>query len=164
MKKLTLVILLFLVAANAIAHTAKKNRKKQKITNAIVSVGIHRTVCYGRCPDYIIDINKDGTATFTANRFNEDTGIFKKNITKARAQEVIDMFVKYRVDTCKEMYENRIPDLPGLNIFITYKKSKKTIYSAAWGPEFLTEIANKIDELGKKTDNSWKKTGMPKLD
>ena len=62
------------------------------------------------------------------------------------------------------MYENRIPDLPGLNFTITFRKGRKHIYSAGFGPEFLSEIAAIMDETGIKKDNTWKKTGMPKVD
>lgn len=158
--------MLLVVLPGAFAMKAKK-KKKQKATSEIISVSIHHTVCFGMCPDYIVDINKDGTATYTAKRFTPDTGIFKKNIGKAKAKEIIGMAVKYRIDTCSEMYDNRIPDLPGLNVTVNFAKKKKTIYSAHFGPEFLTEIANAMDEVGRKTETNntgWRKTGMPKLD
>lgn len=143
----------------------RKRKKKLKANHEVVSVGIHRTVCFGSCPDYTIDVNKNGTVTYTANRFTPDTGIFVKTISKEKAREIIGLVEKYRADTCREMYENRIPDLPGLNVKINFHRNSKTIYSANFGPKFLTEIATEIDEVGKKTDNEgWKKIGMPKLD
>jgi len=170
MKKITLLILIFVAAcgifsANAAPFSPKgKQKKKQVQSNEIVSIGIHRTVCFGRCPDYKIEIDKAGMATYTAMRFTDDTGIFKKNIGKSKAKAIIDLCNSYRIDTCREMYENRIPDLPGLNITVKFKTGKKTIYNAGFGPDFLAEIAGQIDELGIKKDKSWKKTGMPKLD
>ena len=166
MKKITLFILLFVAACSIYPATAKQAKKPAK-PQEIIAVGIHRTVCFGKCPDYKIEINKDGTATYTAIRFTEDTGIFKKNIGKNKAKEIIALCVKYRIDTCREMYENRIPDLPGLNFTINYGTRKKAIFSANFGPDFLTEIAKAIDEAGQKTDannTGWKKTGMPKID
>ncbi len=167
MKKIILVILLIAVAFGSFAKTAKAKKKKQLAPTTIMSVGMHRTVCYGKCPDYVVDIAADGTATYTAKRFTPEIGIFKKNIGKAKAEELIGMFTKYRVDTCSEMYENRIPDLPGLNIYIRYPNKTKTIYSAGFGPEFLTEIGEALDAAGRKPegkDKTWKKTGMPKVD
>lgn len=164
MKKLTLVILMLTTVAGAFAKTAKK-KKKQAPAGDIVSVSMHRTVCFGQCPDYTIDINKDGTATYTGRMFVHDTGIFRKNIGKQKAGEIIALFKTYRVDTCSERYENRIPDLPGLNITINYKKSKKQVFNCDWGPAFLKEIAASMDESGKKPeglDATWKKIGMPK--
>ncbi|GAA4465768.1 hypothetical protein GCM10023093_18490 [Nemorincola caseinilytica] len=164
MKKLTLLILMLAAVAGVHAKTVKK-KKKQATSKEIVSVSIHRTVCFGKCPDYIVEINKDGTATYTGRMFVQDTGIFKKNIGKQKAGEIITLFKTYRVDTCSEMYENRIPDLPGLNMVINYKKGKKQIYNCKWGPAFLEEIATAMEEAGKMPDESktgWKKTGMPK--
>jgi hypothetical protein len=164
MKKIALVILMLSTLSCALAKKSKQKKKQKATTSNIVSVGLHRTMCYGQCPDYIIDINKNGTATYTGNRFTLDTGIFQKNIGVEKAKGIIDMFVKYKVDTCKEMYDNPLPDLPGLNITINYKNTKKTIYSASFGPDFLREIAEVMDEAGLKKDDSWKKIGMPKLD
>jgi hypothetical protein len=163
MKKFGSLILIFVVSVSSCA-TAARNKKKQQRENEIVSVGIHRTVCFGRCPDYRIEIDKAGMATYTAIRFNDDTGIFEKRIGKQKAEEIFALCAQYRVDTCPERYENRIPDLPGLNMTITYRKGIKSIYSAGFGPLFLAEIAGEIDAVGIKRDSTWKKIGMPKLD
>jgi hypothetical protein len=99
-------------------------------------------------------------------RFSNDTGIFKKTIGKAKAKQIIDMFITNRVDTCHDMYDNRIPDLPGLTLTVNYVKKQKKIMSANFGPAFLKEISDAMDNVGKKTskkEKGWKKTGMPKL-
>ena len=166
MKKITLVILLLAAGLGTFAKTAKQ-KKKSVSENEIVSVGVYHSVCFGRCPEYKIDIASDGTATYTGMRFSNDTGIFKKNIGKAKAKEIIDMFITNKADTCREMYENRIPDLPGLTFTINYPKKKKQIFNANFGPSFLVEISNAMDAAGKKTEKKekgWKKTGMPKFD
>ena len=159
MKNITLLILSMLLIGSVFARHHK--RKKDKQPNSITSVSIHRTACYGRCPDYLVQISNDGTAIYTGKRFTADTGIFKKNIGTAKAMEVINEFYTYRVDTCSDMYRNRIPDLPGLIITVQYKDSTKTIRDANFGPSFLKQLANDIDAAGKKTDDTWQKTGMP---
>ena len=78
MKKITLLILSMLLIGSVFARHHK--RKKDKQPNSITSVSIHRTACYGRCPDYLVQISNDGTAIYTGKRFTADTGIFKKNI------------------------------------------------------------------------------------
>ncbi|MCF8448511.1 MAG: DUF6438 domain-containing protein [Taibaiella sp.] len=163
MKKLTLLFLLLIAASASFAKMAKQ-KKKSKATNEIVSVGMHRTVCFGTCPDYKIEIDRNGSVTYTAIRFTADTGIFKKNIGKAKAKEIMDMFVKYRADTCREMYESLIADLPGLNFTMRYKDRKKNIYTSGFGPEFLTDIAEAMDAIVATKDKTWRKTGMPKVD
>ncbi len=102
-------------------------------------------------------------ATYTAKRFTKDTGIFEKNVGRDKAMQVIDKFVKYRVDTCQENYENMIPDIAGLIITIEYKRCKKVIYNAHFGPKYLEILATDVEAVGKKQDASWVKTGMPEL-
>ena len=165
MKRSALVILWLLTAFCVSAAPTAKKKKPAAKSNEITSVMMYRTVCYGRCPEYSIEINKDGMATYTGMRFAPDTGIFKKSIGKAKAKEIINMFIANRADTCREMYENRIPDVPGLTITIKYPKKTKKIFSANFGPGFLLEIAEAMDAAAKKTDKKgWKKTGMPKFE
>lgn len=159
MRKLLAVILVM-----SVLPVAYGKQKKKRDRNEILYVGVHHTVCFGQCPDYSIEINKKNIATFTAYRFNSDTGIFKKTLKSGTAEKLIGMCKRYKVDTCQDWYENPLPDLPGVVLNIRYKDRKKTIHNADRGPSFLIEIANAIDEAGKRDDNSWKKTGMPKLD
>lgn len=163
MKKIILGISVIAVCLPACGFTKKKKAQK----NEIVSVSMSRTVCFGFCPDYTIEMNKDGSTIYTAKRFNEDTGIFRKNIGAKTAQDIFAQFTAYRVDTCSEIYENRIPDLPGINYTIKYKNRTQEIVHANFGPAFLAELAKSMDAVGKKTDKAdktWKKTGMPKFE
>jgi hypothetical protein len=160
MKKIIAIILILIGAVNSIA-TAKK---KASGTPAITSITMQRTVCYGRCPDYTIEINKNGMTTYTAVRFNEDTGIYQKNIGSKKAKQIFSEFASYRVDTCSERYEKIISDLPGLIFTIKYANRTQKIANANFGPAFLKSLAETMDTYGKKSGNGWKKTGMPKLD
>lgn len=160
MRKTALLILGLAICVPGFSKHKKSKKKKQLAANEIQSVTIHRTTCFGRCPDYFIELKRDGTVTYTGIRFTEDTGIFQKNIGNAAAMVLNDL-ASYKPDTCQDQYVNRIPDLPGLIYIIKYGNKTKTIHTAQFGPVFLQRMAEKIDEAGKKTDNTWKKVGMP---
>ena len=162
MKRITLVILMLGVVFAGYAKGGKCKRRHMS-ARKIVSVGIRRTVCFGSCPEYSIEITKKGIITYTGKRFTKDTGIFEKNIGREAAKKIIDLYVQYRVDTCQDTYENMIPDLPGLIVTVNFKRCKKTIYNAGFGPKYLEFIASKVDAVGIKKDASWIKTGMPDL-
>ncbi len=164
MKKIALIILALLVGVSVNARHHKRKKKKKPQTQEVLSVSMHRTACFGRCPQYKIEVKGDGTATYTAIRFNPDTGVYTKNIGAAKAKEIIDQVKLYRVDTCSNFYENRIQDLPGLIFTIQYRDSTKNIRGANFGPGFLKAIANTLDEAAKKTDDSWKRVDKPKAD
>ncbi len=150
-----------MVAVSTSAFAAKKKKPKKKTTNKteIVSVTMHRTACFGRCPTYKVEIDADGMATYRAIMFNDgDSGTYTKNIGAAKAAEVFNLMQQYRLDTCRENYPNRIPDLAGIILTIKYKNATKTIYNAHFGPAFLkNDIAGAIDGAGRKRDKTWKK-------
>ncbi len=154
MKKILLAVIAMSLLAPAFALSKKK---KKNVKSPITSVTLHRTACYGKCPEYTITLHKDGTVTYTGIRNVPDSGTYKKNIGSAKTMAIINELIGYKVDTCSKMYNNRIPDLPGIMYTINYKDSVKKIYSAEWGPTYLKKVAAEIDGVGKKTDNSWKK-------
>ena len=158
MKNVLLVIIAIFMVSPAIA---KRTKKKKIKVDQITSIEVHRGTCFGRCPDYAIKIDRNGLLTYTGYRFVDDTGVYQKNINKAVAIKILDEYSNYRIDTCQELYENRIPDLPQLYYTINYpKKAVKKIYCANWGPKYLTTMADKMDKVGKKTDSiGWKRLG-----
>ncbi len=164
MKKITIVIfsvLHFGIGLPAIG-ARQKHIKKHRHSGNITSVSVIHPGCYGRCPQYSIEINNDGTMAYTALRFNPDTGIFEKKISPEKAMELIKQFSAYRVDTCQDIYKTHVPDISGLVITIKYNDSIKTIRGANFGPAFLKQLANSVDQIGIKDDSTWRKTGMPK--
>jgi hypothetical protein len=161
MKKIILATLLVVIAFSAIAKRHKHKTKGQP-ANEIVSVALRHTACFGRCPDYIVEVNKDGMATYTGVRFTHDSGLFRKNIGKAKAMEIINKFNTYMADTCKDRYEQRIEDLPGLTLTIKYNTKTKMIQNANLGPIGLRTIAGSIDSLTRdKVDNTWHAVTTP---
>jgi len=157
MKKIVLIFLAVILCTAAFAKK-QKHKRKQKNSNEIISVALRHTGCYGRCRDYTVEINTSGLVTYTATRFNIDSGIFTKNIGAAKTTEIINQFNAYRVDTCKDIYESRIPDLPGMIYTIRYENKTKRISDAKYGPPFLQLLARSLDDLvNDKVDDSWKK-------
>ena len=156
MKQAGIVFLLLL--ALSVSAKQHKHKKKTKTTNSITSLAMRRTACFGRCPDYSIEVNQDGTATYTARMFNQDTGTFTKKIGTVKAMEILAQAAAYHIDTCRNRYESRAQDLPGLMYTIRYKDSTKMIQNANFGPAMFRKLAETMDGLvNKKVDNSWKK-------
>ena len=159
MKNITLVVLSILIGFSAIAKTKHKKKKVIIPANDITSVLIMRTGCFGHCPTYSVEINKNGMATYSAIRFNDDSGNFQKNIGVPQAAVILAKIQQYRLDTCQDQYVNQIPDLPNLNYEIVYKNKTKKINSAKYGPDFLSILAREIEEAGKRKsgDAGWKR-------
>jgi len=159
MRKIALVILSLIISVSSFAK--HKHKKSQPASN-IESVSMRRTACYGHCPVYTIEIDKNGTATYTATLFNADTGTFTKNIGSKKVMDIFNQFNTYRVDTCQNAYKPRATDLPGVMFTIHYTNNTKTIMNVNYGPAFLKQLIEVMDSIvGKKTDNTWQKITPP---
>ncbi len=164
MKKIICVILM--LAAGFVSYGKQRKQKNKPVSgNGIISVAIHHGACFGRCPQYNLEVNRNGITTFTGLRFTHDSGVFTKKIGVAKAKELIDQFDVYKTDTCKDFYETRMQDVPGFTFTIKYDTKTKTIRNANFGPPILAKLRNKIDsvveqnqELGPLLPGRWYKT------
>ncbi len=103
-------------------------------------------------------------AEYSGKRNAEPLGIYQKNIGTAAAQRLLQSFMEYRADTCRELYTSRISDVPGLHYTLVLNGKTKTIGNANFGPLFLLHLSQDMDALGK-VDATWKKIGdMPAED
>lgn len=126
------------------------------------AVSMRRGACFGRCPEYTITVHSDGLAQYASIRNAEPIGNFQKNIGTKKAQDLLREFMDHHADTCRELYEAKIADLPGLTYTLTINGKEKMIHNANFGPTYLMDLSNEIDQLGP-IDTSWKKF-VPKKD
>ncbi len=155
MKNAVLLILSVLIVFSVEARQ-RKHKKKVKSGNKIETITMQRTACYGRCPTYIIELNKNGSVIYTAYRNTADSGVFEKNIGEKRADEIFNQAVTTKIDTCRNEYIMRVTDLPGLIFTIKYADSTKIINNANFGPAVLRELSETLDGItGKKVDETW---------
>jgi hypothetical protein len=172
MKK-QLLIALFLCSTVFIACAAGKKTAKKKTTTkattstansgAITSVMMRRGACFGRCPEYTLTVNSNGVLEYNGTRNANPLGVYQKNIGTSNAQAMIKQFVDHRVDTCVTAYTSNVADLPGLSYTIMRGSKSQLIGNANFGPRFLVELSEDMDEIGK-VDATWKRVSGPKVD
>jgi hypothetical protein len=159
---LTLFILTSFCACAGKKEVTTHNSSQTKTTQAqesglnIAYMQMRRTACFGRCPEYFIEIYKDGLVRYTGIRNVTDTGIYEKKMDPAVITSLLNKFQEFHVDTCKERYDMIISDLPGINYKFTFDNEiTKQIHNAHFGPEALKVFAKDIDQT-IIVDRSWK--------
>lgn len=156
MKKLFLSIsAIVLLAFAAQAHN------KMKVGSDYSYVSMERTTCFGTCPNYKIEIFSTGRIRYTGRAFAKPQGTYEKKVSKKIIASIFDEMRKYNIDTCSEMYPMKIADLPGIIYNFKSSNTTKHIQNAQFGPAFLKEIADDMDNIGKP-GSSWKKTASYK--
>lgn len=126
-------------------------------------IRMHRTACFGRCPQYDVTVYSTGLVEYHGLRFTEHDGTYQKNVGQAAATALINEFAAQRIDTCSALYNKMIPDLPGLWYYYTLNGKKGEVGNAESGPMWLRAMGTKVDEIAK-VDETWKKTADAKTE
>jgi hypothetical protein len=155
MKKSILVIMA-LLAFTQFASAMHKKKKAAKKTSGITFVSMHRTACFGRCPDYTIEIHADGTAKYFGYMFTQHQGVYEKKLSNTQVTALFRQFETYRTDTCQDNYVMRVTDVPGIIFNIERNGNMKKINNANFGPPFLRELAKEVDNTAN-INSTWKK-------
>ena len=175
---LVLLLLIVISACAAQKKTTSKKSSNSTTTRSTTTSGnaynsnstglsyvqMWRTPCFGRCPNYKLELYSDGTLRYTGYMFTEDTGIYEKNIGAAAAQGIFKPYNGPRIDTLSSEYQSLVQDLPGITYVFKSGNVIKQVRNAHFGPVYLRELANEMDVYIKKDpssppriDKSWKK-------
>ncbi len=152
-----MVVLLVSACAQQKSTASAKNKgNTTKAGNNITQIVMDRTACYGTCPVYSLEINSDGSVKYTGRSFVDYEGVYTTTISTKKIEEIFTAFENHDVDTCSNEYNSMMQDVPGIFYNIRYGKKKQNITNAHFGPQFLIDLANKIDSV-IKVDDSWTK-------
>jgi hypothetical protein len=104
--------------------------QERQIADRII---LERTVCFGFCPAYLLEIDSAGTVSFQSkNRelfpmvpYPNDKHTFR--ITPDQFRPLVEGFTAIRFSELKDNYPPRVTDGPGTNLTLTINgKSKKS--------------------------------------
>lgn len=167
MKKLAFAItflslLLFVSCKDSISKTdlPKTSATVEKQTEVFPTDGsipedliirLKRTVCYGRCPAYMLTVKADGKVNFFGQDFTETKGQVEGEISKDKIKQLIEAFKQAKFFALADNYtlEDCATDNPTVSttLFINDKVKKIEHDLGCKAPQKLTDLENKIDEI-----------------
>lgn len=114
-------------------------------------ISLSRTVCFGFCPAYTVEVDDNGKAVFTGDAYTEvddqttEYQVSVEEVTKLRQEvERIGFF------SLRDRYENvHITDLPSQKITVTLDGKTKSIYMYGLVGE---DIPKELDGLAQMID------------
>lgn len=114
-------------------------------------IRLKRTVCYGKCPAYMLTVKADGKVNFFGQDFTETKGQVEGEISKDKIEQLIEAFSQAKFFELKDDYisENCATDNPTVRttLFINDKVKKIEHDLGCKAPKELTDLENKIDEI-----------------
>lgn len=116
---------------------------QQKITY----LKMQRTACFGRCPEYTVEVFKNGKVTYFGKKNAKMQGQNTASTSAAGIALLFREIARYKLLSLNGNYKNKITDIPHLNLTFTINGKNKAILNAEGGPAYLSAIGLKIDSL-----------------
>jgi hypothetical protein len=114
----------------------------------ITELGLERTVCFGRCPDYTIIFAKDGTVRYHGGRFAQRTNDWTGTIGKERFDETARFIADSGYAEFEAKYFRAVTDNPTVFTMVAANGRRKVISNYAQaGPEKLKQVEKRLTEL-----------------
>lgn len=110
-----------------------------------------RTVCYGTCPSYSVEIHGDGTVLYKGESFVVVAGEHRDHISPEQVDELVDAFRKADYFSLKDEYSYNVTDNPTYTTTFQVDQIKKTVTDyvgeLAGMPEAVSDLERTIDRV-----------------
>ncbi|GEM_PF-2451728 len=109
-----------------------------------------RSVCFGACPAYTVEIDGDGTVRYHGERYVAVTGNRTDRIDAAKVRALFDRFRRADYFWTFDHYRAQVTDLPQFTTSISFDGHSKSVsdYAGRWigMPEDVYDLEGAIDE------------------
>lgn len=113
-------------------------------------ISLERTVCFGACPVYKVEVHMDGRVLWNGERCVGTVGTAEARIDPAAAQALARRFRAARFFHLKDEYRAQVTDMPTHILSFTVHGRTKVVTDYAGGmvgmPASVTELEKAVDE------------------
>jgi len=116
---------------------------------------LERTPCFGKCPAYVITVDKEGKASYTGRTFADRPGTWKAQVDRATLEALLDRANAIGFFGLEDRYDGPVTDLPSTIVRIQADGKDKKVVARYKTPEAFKAYAAFADSLLDKAD--WEK-------
>ena len=140
-------------------HTTKKmsttDTAALAVTDKAIVISMKKTMCYGQCPVYEVEIYNDLMAKYKGEKNVDNVGEFIATVPEERYNTLLEQFKNARFFEFKKEYRAPVSDLPTTYLFFSYEGKSKKVMDYYGAPESLKALENLVAELVNELE--WKK-------
>ncbi len=111
------------------------------------TITLERTVCFGSCPAYTVEISSDGSVVYEGKSSVVVSGRHTAAVAKEQAQEAIREFERIGFFELPGFYKAYLSDGPSDIFTLKIGGRSKTVRNEGTGPRALSDLAARIDVL-----------------
>jgi hypothetical protein len=129
---------------NKVPFPAVKDLSTLKIT-------LRRTICFGMCPSYRVEVDGSGTVIFDGDEFVGIPGRHTAHISESSVRALLEAFRRAEYFSAKDSYVSAVIDCPAYITSLAMDGMNKKIVDDmgedAGMPDAIRAVENKIDEI-----------------
>lgn len=149
------IFFLIIIGLTMIFSACSTCVEKKKYDSKNFKISITRTQCFGKCPDYTLEVFGDGSMSYVGRANVEMIGEHVNTVGAEVIERLADEVEKSGFFDMKDEYVERITDLPTTYLMINLNGKTKRIKDYYGAPKALKDLESGIDELIKTS--GWKK-------
>jgi len=137
--------------------------QESNANDAITSILMHRSGCFGSCPVYEVEVNEQGAVTFNGHRFVDKTGKHHGKVTPSQFQQLAALLTRIGFFKLQDQYRYEqdgcttwSTDGPTVDIIATQGPKKKHVsyYYGCGGIAIAKQIVALSEAIDKLTGTS----------
>lgn len=114
-----------------------------------IRIQLERTVCFGTCPGYTVEIRGDGSVTYTGESYVAVGGVHHRSISPAAVAELLSLFREADFYSLDDEYVAMVTDNPSQIVTLSIGGQTKTVVDyVGWSdgmPFSVTRLEHAID-------------------
>ncbi len=127
--------------------STKVDSVKPEHDYASALITLERTVCFGKCPAYTLQIEGNGKVSYNGGAYVQVRGPQTSQIEPKAVQALVDEFFKIDYFALQDTFTEPISDMPTTITSISIDGRKKEVYDYYGAPSSLKALEAKIDEV-----------------
>lgn len=136
--------MLFVFSSCKLSKQTVEGQKSEYINKSIT---FFRSVCYGSCPSFNIEINEDGSFLYKGISNVNNIGDFKGRLSENQKNNLFKTLENIKWETYLDEYPVKNHDFPGFSFKYNNGTDSKTIIANSGAPKELIDLSEFLDAL-----------------
>lgn len=128
-------------------ESKSKSTKSELFTEAKLSLSFERTLCFGMCPAYKIQVMNDGSCTYEGYKFTDMIGKYEATLSKEQYDRIKSEADRINFWELESKYDAPVTDLPSVIIMLAGPNGPKEIVDRTDAPEELKDFEKITDGI-----------------
>ena len=120
-----------------------------------------RSMCYGLCPAYTVEVSGDGAVQFTGRRYVRSLGSRRRHISPGAITKLLAEFRRADFFSLKDSYSSMDTDLPSYTGSMEFDGRKKSVRDYAGRPVGMPEAVTLLEQAIDRLAGAGKWIGSP---